>query len=411
MNTKFDLSVPTTDASTPAGTRPWRFLAAIGMLLACSFALTPSNAMQLQQPETHPVPKSDTSSVIEPTERATHPGDWWQDLYDAQGSPLTASKREALGLRPFGLYGVTLAPTPEAEPIVPCTIERPPASSDAAGVRAASWPGGVIPYEFNANVTTQNRTRFEQAIVILEGVCAVNWVLRTGQTDYVEVRATGVGTPEDCSNSSFVGRLGGLQILRMCSWASQGVLLHEMMHAMGFQHEQSRLDRDQFVIIRPENIINEYEHNFNVAAGTIATGPYDFRSIMHYAPCAFFEATSGGCSSCRPSGNTLCHTVTPVPAFAAEVGGMGQLVGITPLDTHGLRSLYPLSTWRFVNAARAHAGPETGVGTDSWRTVVPALISTPIGGGVFVMPGTYTATGIHSRPMKIEAPVGGVIIR
>jgi hypothetical protein len=197
----------------------------------------------------------------------------------------------------------------------------------------------------------------------------------------------------------------------MCSWSSQGVVLHEMMHAMGFLHEQSRLDRDQFVIIRPENILVGRERNFDIFAGTIATGPYDFGSLMHYGPCAFFAATPGGCSSCSASGSSLCHTLTPTPAFASQLSLMGQRSALSTLDTHGLRSTYPLSAWRFVNAARADAGPETGEGVNAWRSIVPALTVTPVGGSVFVMPGDYTATGVYSRPMLVEAPVGGVIIR
>ena len=34
----------------------------------------------------------------------------------------------------------------------------------------------------------------------------------------------------------------------------KGIAIHEMMHALGFYHEQTRLDRDKHVTIRYENI-------------------------------------------------------------------------------------------------------------------------------------------------------------
>jgi hypothetical protein len=42
-----------------------------------------------------------------------------------------------------------------------------------------------------------------------------------------------------------------------------GTIQHEIIHALGFHHEQVRPDRDDFVIVHEENISDGREKNFN----------------------------------------------------------------------------------------------------------------------------------------------------
>ncbi|XP_065673822.1 protein SpAN isoform X2 [Hydra vulgaris] len=65
----------------------------------------------------------------------------------------------------------------------------------------------------------------------------------------------------------------------------KGTVMHEILHALGFWHEQSRLDRDQFVKINMENIEKGMEDNFlKYESGQAETFgfEYDLDSIMHY---------------------------------------------------------------------------------------------------------------------------------
>jgi hypothetical protein len=86
---------------------------------------------------------------------------------------------------------------------------------------------------------------------------------------------------------SYVGRLGGRQELNLQynGCVDHGVTMHEAIHALGFFHEQSRPDRDEFVEILWGNITPEYQYAFDKYGWDHVSTfdvPYDYISIMHY---------------------------------------------------------------------------------------------------------------------------------
>ena len=55
---------------------------------------------------------------------------------------------------------------------------------------------------------------------------------------------------------SYIGRIGGAQDISIGNGcANKGIVIHEIFHALGRWHEQSRPDRDQYVQVNYENII------------------------------------------------------------------------------------------------------------------------------------------------------------
>lgn len=80
-----------------------------------------------------------------------------------------------------------------------------------------------------------------------------------------------------------------------------GIVAHEIGHALGFWHEQSRPDRDAYInlnedyIIRGTKVPKRWKRHFRLFQGNfekrndITTDqiPYDFGSVMHYGPQAF----------------------------------------------------------------------------------------------------------------------------
>jgi len=118
----------------------------------------------------------------------------------------------------------------------------------------------------------------KKAMKNIEDNSCVRFKKRTTEPDYIYIRKA-----NECSSS--LGMVGGPQNLNMnfnC-WSPGGILIHELMHALGFLHEQSRPDRDQYVHIRWNNIINGEEDNFYKYPLSVTNGhPYDYDSLMHY---------------------------------------------------------------------------------------------------------------------------------
>ena len=60
---------------------------------------------------------------------------------------------------------------------------------------------------------------------------------------------------------SSIGRSGGKQRLSLGKGCERkGVALHELMHVLGFFHEQSRLDRDKYVTVYWSNVDKGENH-------------------------------------------------------------------------------------------------------------------------------------------------------
>lgn len=114
------------------------------------------------------------------------------------------------------------------------------------------WPKGIIPYTLSPSYTSKEKGIINAAMSEWQEKTCLKFVQRSNQKDYIEI------TPNDGTSSycySSVGRQGGKQLMKMFGECLRHpAMVHELGHAIGFNHEHQRPDRDNFINVHLENV-------------------------------------------------------------------------------------------------------------------------------------------------------------
>lgn len=275
-----------------------------------------------------------------------------------------------------------LAPVPEGAAMGVVRTDKP------------TWPNGIVPFVINANLPNQQRVT--DAIKHWEDRSTVSFRRRTTEPNYVEfIASTGAW--------SDVGMIGGKQQIGLSSGSTTGNAIHEIGHTLGFWHEQSREDRDNWIQVATQNIETGKAHNFDkhVVDGQ-DVHYYDYDSIMHYPRTAF-------------SKNNEATIATTIPGV-----NVGQRNGLSTGDMLTGNYLYPGQFFFIVsklngfvldisganrgNGAQIIAWPKKTSGADNqlWTFTKEGFIVSKLNGFVLDITGigTNPQTPIISWPKK-----------
>ncbi|XP_068584804.1 low choriolytic enzyme-like [Cebidichthys violaceus] len=125
-----------------------------------------------------------------------------------------------------------------------------------------------VPYAIANHYTSRERAIIERGLQSFHSVSCIRFVPRTSERDYIHIQS-----------------LDGLGLIS--GYLCHDVVQHELLHALGFKHEQCRSDRDQHIRILWENVIPGWEYAFD-KINTLNQGiPYNYNSVMQCSKFAF----------------------------------------------------------------------------------------------------------------------------
>ena len=140
------------------------------------------------------------------------------------------------------------------------------------------WEHGIIPYQIKDDVI--NPERIKNTLDYFNQNTNVRFVPYENQSDAILF----VRGEKNCA--SFLGKVGGIQPVYLSEKCNQPEISHELLHALGFIHEQSRVDRDQFINILWDNIDEKFYSQYAMVPEPLMEpyfdSPFDQNSIMMY---------------------------------------------------------------------------------------------------------------------------------
>ncbi|KAH8261862.1 hypothetical protein KR038_006050, partial [Drosophila bunnanda] len=203
-------------------------------------------------------------------------------------------------------------------------------------IETRQWPNATVPYiiseEFDLYMFLSYADApfaeyIELAMRIIELSSCVRFVPATDEEAYLLVIPSTSGCRATLGYGNNVRYIHLIPVELDKGCFRLGTIQHELLHSLGFRHQQTSSDRDEYVKIMEENIAEGRENSFSKSeASTFGNydQPYDYGSILHYAPTAFSKNGEPTIVALKPEG----------------LNQMGQRRKMSDIDISRLNTMY-----------------------------------------------------------------------
>lgn len=203
------------------------------------------------------------------------------------------------------------------------------------------WVDGVVPYtidEIHQPITANAKRLINQAMMHIQERTCIKFIPRTNEESYVNF-TRGSGCSSYIGLTNIQGQNGqAINIGETCE--NLDVIVHEILHALGFLHEHTRHDRDHYVIINSTNIRDDLSQQFD--KHDIPHQPvsylnltYDKQSVMHYGRFTFSKHVNPQTNQIR-----VLKEYMTIYSIADYKEFLGSKTGLSPMDVQKVNKHY-----------------------------------------------------------------------